>query len=456
MQEKIYLTITNPGQLLPDVIPRIDFDQSGGTIGSQGSNWLLSDVKNSIAPIHCEIKWVEGSFCVVDRSGNTYLNNTTQTLGLSHIAQLNDGDIIGIGPYKVHVYFSEIQNQLPNPAKSLEQHSLGELVNENQKTLTDHGVLDENVLIDRQDDNYSNAFQELTDSGNESKAEVDPLAALDIIDEKLNELTRKSSLIDPTHFGKSLHAKVQPNYIDTSVEAVSYYDRGPSSETGAQTMENTKSQIQQEWESAYNQESDDAQHLAVFPMQQGLQTNLGNLDSSSAYNMMLEAGKALRATIHGISRLYDEHYSASHNNLALLTRNLQPIEDNPLRLKQSYEETVHSLLSNNRSAVHLSASAAVEESLEQVRKHNNAVIVAIKESLDALLHAFSPTVMQQRFERYRSENHVSHQYDQDSESWRMYINYYNELSSTRQQGFEKLFWEVFQQAYDRTMRESHS
>jgi len=128
-----------------------------------------------------------------------------------------------------------------------------------------------------------------------------------------------------------------------------------------------------------------------------------------------------------------------------------------LRLRQPYEETVQALFSNRRSVVHLSASAAIEESLEQSRKHNDAVIIAIKESLDALLHAFSPAVMMQRFERYRSENHAQQQqYDQDGEAWRMYNNYYNELSSTRQQGFEKLFWEVFEQAYDRAMRGSNT
>lgn len=453
MQERIYLTITNPGQLLPDVIPRIDFDKSGGTIGSRGADWPLSDIKNSIAPIHCEIQWIEGLFCLIDRSGKTYLNNSSESLGDSHIAQLNDGDVIGIGPYKVLIYFNEIQNRLPDPGKSLEQHSLGELVNENRKQLTDHGMTDENILMGENHQLQDREFEEMSSLKESHKLDVDPLAALDDIDKKMVELEKESQLIDPTNFGKSARIRTQPNYIDTSVEAVSHYGGTPT--TGNHTMEHTKNQAQQEWEQAYNQESDD-QHLAIFPMQQGLQANLGELDSATAYNLMLEAGKALKAAINGISHLYDEKYAASSNNISLLTRNLQPIEDNPLRLKQSYEQTVHSLFSNNRSAVHLSASAAIEESLEQTRKHNDAVIVAIKESLDALLHAFSPAVMQQRFERYRSENHAQQHYDHDGEAWRMYINYYNELSSTRQQGFEKLFWEVFEQAYDRAMREHRS
>ena len=40
----------------------------------------------------------------------------------------------------------------------------------------------------------------------------------------------------------------------------------------------------------------------------------------------------------------------------------------------------------------------------------------------------------------------------DDWAWGMYTHYYDELASARQRGFEKLFWEVFEQAYDRALR----
>lgn len=36
----------------------------------------------------------------------------------------------------------------------------------------------------------------------------------------------------------------------------------------------------------------------------------------------------------------------------------------------------------------------------------------------------------------------------------MYSNYYDELASSRQQGFEMLFNEVYAQVYDRVLREN--
>ncbi len=38
-------------------------------------------------------------------------------------------------------------------------------------------------------------------------------------------------------------------------------------------------------------------------------------------------------------------------------------------------------------------------------------------------------------------------------AWQMYSNYYDELASSRQQGFEMLFNEVYAQVYDRVLRE---
>ena len=38
----------------------------------------------------------------------------------------------------------------------------------------------------------------------------------------------------------------------------------------------------------------------------------------------------------------------------------------------------------------------------------------------------------------------------------MYKSYYEELTSKRQYGFEKLFWEVYSQAYDKALREKQN
>jgi type VI secretion system protein ImpI len=144
------------------------------------------------------------------------------------------------------------------------------------------------------------------------------------------------------------------------------------------------------------------------------------------------------------------HEGEDSRHQALRTR-LQPIEDNPLRLGGDYSDTIQTLFASQRSPVHLSAPAAVSESLKGLHHHQMATRVAIREGLNAILHAFSPQALLRRFHGYRRGLKTDE--PEGSWAWEMYQHYYEELSSSRQQGFERLFQEVFEQAYDQQLRQ---
>ena len=448
----LYLTISNPGKLQPGALPHYKFDRAGGTIGCRGSNWLLTDSMHRISPVQCEIKWVEGAFCIIDRCGDTRINQSTDGIGAGHMAQLNEGDTIHIGPYNISIYFNEMENRLLDSNKSLGQYSIGDLINEDNKQLTDHVRQGENVSLSKHDSFpiHSNDLEHLASpSSTQIKAQIDPLAALDAQEERKHPPIHRVPL-DPTHFGVSGTNKTQPDYAATAKEAVGRTTRQGANHTMGTDLPKTNF-AEEQWLAAYNNPDSAAQHLAILPFEQGLQTNRGSMNSEDAYNLMQEVGKSIKAAVEGIMKLYGAE-SADQHRLSMLTRTLQPIEDNPLRLKQTYDDTVRSLFSEHRSAVHLNASSAIEESLEQAKNHNIAVIQAIAESLGALLHAFSPEILEKRFHRYNTNPNQHPQEKDDAWAWQMYQHYYNELTSSRQQGFEKLFWEVFEQAYDRAIR----
>ena len=77
---------------------------------------------------------------------------------------------------------------------------------------------------------------------------------------------------------------------------------------------------------------------------------------------------------------------------------------------------------------------------------------AIVEALRVMLEAFSPGNLMRRFAQYRRSHELRQKMD-DAWAWQMYSNYYDELASSRQQGFEMLFNEVYAQVYDRVLRE---
>lgn len=80
MNTSINLTVMNPGCLLHGCVAARAFDRKGGTLGSGDCDWQLTDRARAIKPLHCEVRWHEGSFCLIARDGKTYLNESVASL----------------------------------------------------------------------------------------------------------------------------------------------------------------------------------------------------------------------------------------------------------------------------------------------------------------------------------------------------------------------------------------
>ncbi|MFF5866180.1 FHA domain-containing protein [Pseudomonas sp. NPDC012596] len=160
------LSITNLDQLQHNVTARHQFDCTGGTIGSAGANWLINDREQTVAPVHCEIGWIEGSFCVIDRSQRTYLNDSHDSLGSLAPRRLLDGDQLRIGAYRLQVQLSQAD------ARSLE-----DLFSPEQRTL-DHWLVEVPVNARLTTSGTTQVVADIC-SAFASGIGNDPLAALD-------------------------------------------------------------------------------------------------------------------------------------------------------------------------------------------------------------------------------------------------------------------------------------
>lgn len=441
---QVALVVTNPQQLHRGSTPHHIFDRSGGTIGCRGANWILADRAGQIEPIHCEIRVEDGAFCIVDRCGSTRINNNDAPLGHWVVARLGDGDMLHVGPYRIAVHLHD-QEGTPDASRHLAQLSVGDILNERDARLAGLDALPPEPMREASAGRDHAAFQALTEPL-ERREDLDPLLALDAAERRAHATPAATAAFDPVHYGLG-SAPTQANLSATRFEAVA---GAPHYRYGEPVMpqQRTDSTEARAWAAAQHGGASDLPQL-LAPLLQGLGVSLAPLDGDAAYRLLLEAGQTLRAAIEGLTALYQDSAKEAQR-LSLLGRALQPIEDNPLRLGLGYEDTVRALFSTQRSVVHLAPVAAIGESLAETRRHNEAVVQAIGAGLLALLQAFSPALLLERFRRYRPDQ-ATHADDGDW-AWQMYTHYYNELTSSRQQGFDRLFWEVFEQAYDRTLR----
>ncbi|MDX1817622.1 MAG: type VI secretion system-associated FHA domain protein TagH [Marinobacter sp.] len=372
------LTVTNPTAMNGGVAVEHRFDAAGGSIGTAANDtWRLSPQHTGAVAGHAEVRFMEGDFCLIDRSGRTYINSASQPVGRGRRARLNHGDMLAIGRYQIRA----------------------ELVGDDPSTAWPESSGDDDRLINGQSAQLARAqVRDAEPGGCEPLEGIEPVTPV----------------------------------VETNDPMLHWPDAEQTPETSRLRG---------------HQEDQSRKHIGVVPLINGMDCGLDFADSGEMHLFLEEAGQTLQATVEGLLAL---HRGEDIHHRALRTR-LQPIEDNPLRLGESYEDTIQTLFAGQRSPVHLSAPAAVRESLDSLNQHQQATRVAIREALDAILHAFSPEALLRRFHGYRRGLRQSE--DEGQWAWDMYQHYYRELNSSRQQGFERLFQEVFDQAYDQHLRQ---
>ena len=388
------LTLLNPP--VAGTVADFRFGREGGSIGSAGNDsWRLSAHRTGAVSGHAEVRFADGGYCLIDRSGRTYINSASQPIGRGRRARLQQGDTIAIGIYRMRVEFGVAEAQLGTgpDAKNLTEQSL-----------------------------VHSAEAPLLRGKKEQLPATEPLHIL------------KAPTQDACDFdgpppwslaGPGVGIRVGANSPAVEQGDSDEFWRSQSQKTGL----------------------DSRQHIGVAPLLRGLDSDLALANSDDMTLLLEEAGQTLQAAISGLLAL---HQNEDSRHQVLRTR-LQPIEDNPLRFAADYSSTVHTLFAGQRSPVHLSAPAAVQESLASLNHHQQATRVATSQGLEAILHALSPDALLQRFRGYRRGLQTDE--DENTWAWDMYRHYYQELNSSRQQGFERLFQEVFDQAYDQHIRQ---
>lgn len=396
------------------------FDHVGGMLGSnQNSEWQIQDLHKNILGAHAQIDYRDGSYFILSLGNKLFVNYSEIS---SHVGavKLQNNDEIRIGNLIIRVRIGININELINDPlnKSPEQ-----IISMNENTLDD---------MFKNDVEKESQYQLENDLLSTPPTEeiIDPFKAIE-----------KDSQDELTLFYMN---KASNTNIYSSSRNITVTDYNAQSKE-SDLMNNNFMEIPDTNTKLRNDDSYDIKNvnLSLTHFLRGLDIPLNIPDTDEASVLLEELGETLKATIEGLLKL-------NRSKDVLKNKNLRPIEDNPLRLNQSYADTMALLFSDQLCSVYLSAPVAVKESLENVAIHNRASENATKFALSAMLDAFSPEQLLKRFEAYRNSRKVK--FHDGAWSWNMYRSYYKELSSNRQQGFEKLFWEHYEQEYDRQLR----
>lgn len=407
------LQVVNGNELESGRAAKCVFTAEGGDVGhSEHCHWPLQDRSLSIADHAFTLCWHDGAFCLRNAISGLEINQAPLLLdtGIIHLKQ---GDEIRLGSLLLKVYIGDMawyEKRMATP----------ETIVTNNDRLT-------SLLTTDDHPEYSGiAFHQDIAPTVANNFSQDPLTVLQA--ESLTAHGYASSDIRgfqqmPPMSDLANKGDINTRFMDLPT--------APSQEAELSNQQSDENIVQH--------------HVAASPLMRGLDCALPLHDSEFASDFLEEIGQAMQATVKGLLNL-------QHQRNSLSDKHLRPLEDNPFRLNMDYETAMNVLFSDGKSPVHLSAPAAIAESLRNVRHHEEANKAAITEALRVMLEAFSPASLLRRFAQYR-RSHEQRQEMDDAWAWRMYSSYYAELASSRQQGFEMLFNEVYAQVYDRVLRE---
>ncbi len=407
------LQVMNGNELESGRAAKCLFTADGGEIGNASTcHWPVQDRAGSVAECACQVVMHDGTFCLKSLVSGLMINLAPVSTETG-LVRLRQGDEVVLGALALKVFIHN--GQLVSYS---EQMAAPETIVTNRDRLADA------LLTTNGQPAYPGMprMHQLADTVVNSFS-ADPLQAL-----QMESLTVAG---DPL-------AGIVP--VRSSVP-----DRDGVIDTPFMDLPPRYSDQQTRYEDAASPTDTSQLHLAVTPLLRGLGGSLAVRNSQDADDFLEEAGRTLQAAIKGLLELQQRRNSLSD-------KHLRPLEDNPLRLNMDYTTALDVMFAEGKSPVHLAAPAAVGESLRNIRHHEEANRAAIVESLRVLLDAFSPQSLMRRFVQYRRSHELRKPLD-DAGSWQMYCDYYDELASSRQQGFEMLFNEVYAQVYDRVLRE---
>lgn len=415
-QQTLSLHVVNGSELESGRAARCIFTLGGDVGHSSECHWSVQDRHQDIPAKAFTISLHDGAFCLHPLGTPLWLNQAKVTL-TSELVQLRQGDEIQTGNLILRVYLN--QDGIRNYDE--------EMVTP-ETIVSNHDVLSDTLLSSNGTPEYPRipSRHQLADTVVNGFS-TDPLQALRTEsltkrDDPLAEVIPVRPSSPPSD--PATHGGINTPHMDLP----SMYADPDNSENGTiSPAEATQ------------------RHLAITPLLRGLGGTLTVHNTEDADDFLEEAGRTLQAAIKGLLELQQRRNSLSD-------KHLRPLEDNPLRLNMDYTNALEVLFAEGKSPVHLAAPAAVSESLRNIRYHEEANHTAIVESLRVLLDAFSPHNLMRRFVQYRRSHELRKPLD-DAGAWQMYCDYYDELSSSRQQGFEMLFNEVYAQVYDRVLRE---
>lgn len=372
------------------------FGIHGGQIGRAPDNdWVLPDDDRYVSGYHATVTMLRGRWVLTDRSSNgTYLNGQATPLPSHTAYALKDGDRLRIGDYDILVRITPEADFPPSEAVP----SGDGLMDEAYAAAT-HGALDAELDL-------SGLIAPARRPGSRPPVPVDLPA-------------RSESTLTGTAVERLLEAGAEPPPPPPAPRRERA--AAPAVPRGADR-------------------APDAARAGAELMLRSAGLDPARFATEDPADILTLAGQVLRemtlglaATIRAAGALPDSlGDTAIHSH-------------NPLALAAGVNESLERLLTRRTQRTH-AAVETVRDGFAEIRRHDQALHVAMREALRTYLELFAPAVLAEQFERVLERSPPSGMLPR-SRYWDLYADLYRVLVQSNAGGLPHAYLEHYHRAY---------
>jgi type VI secretion system FHA domain protein len=397
------------------------FGVSGGSIGRSAENdWVLPDDMRYVSGRHARVVFHKGRYLLQDTSSNgTFINDVEKPLGNQNPHELKSGDILRIGEYHVQVQIDSATDF------SLDDSALYATGSTSTRSRRVSAPKDLGASL---------RLENLLEASNDTSS--DELKPVNAFGQAVSARTR--ALQQTQDLPKE--APTAPELdVDSAAVArrIARLAKAATKQQAALQQSNTPAAAAPPAHTPHG--VDNTPGLQAFCRGAGIGPETLPVDAHS--RMLHLAGQLLRESLLGLKE--SNRGQQGQRNQLHVTYQKGPGDLLPSLERHSVEELIQELLKAHDSR-RFDAVQWLRESFAGGRRHDEAMIAAMRAAFVDFVGRLDPRDLATRFERSARRKTMG--------NWELYGDFYRSLCEMQPEALPHIFVETFAQAYEMAAR----
>jgi type VI secretion system FHA domain protein len=398
------------------------FGVSGGSIGRSAENdWVLPDDMRYVSGRHARVVFHKGRFLLQDTSSNgTFVNDGDKPLGSQNPYELKSGDIVRIGEYHVQVQIDSATDFSLDDSALYKTGSTSTRSRRVSQPKDLGASLRLENLLEASNDISSDELKPVNAFGQAVSSRTRAL-------HQTQDLPKESSTAPELDIDSDAVARRIARLAKAATKQQKALQQStvPAPHAAPQTAHGV----------------DNTPGLQAFCRGAGIGPETLPVDAHS--RMLHLAGQLLRESLLGLkesSRIQQEQ-----RNRLRVTYQKEPADLLPSLERHSVEELIQELLKAHDSR-RFDAVEWLRESFASGRRHDDALVEAMRAAFIDFIGRLDPRDLATRFERSARRKTMG--------NWELYGDFYRSLCEMQPDNLPHIFVETFAQRYEQKARDA--